>query len=61
MFSLRVGRREGRARYANRRCVHGDERPPVATIDKDRLNGDAMLVWADGWTIHYESLGIFVR
>ncbi|GHE46747.1 hypothetical protein GCM10017673_55740 [Streptosporangium violaceochromogenes] len=49
-FSLRVGRREGRVRCANRRCVDGDGRPPVATIDKNRLNGDAMLVWADGVT-----------
>ncbi|MEV8636542.1 hypothetical protein AB0395_33330 [Streptosporangium sp. NPDC051023] len=53
-YSLRVGRREGRVRCANRKCVDGDGRPPVATIDKNRVNGDAMLVWADGRTIHYE-------
>ncbi|GAA3525698.1 hypothetical protein FHR32_008404 [Streptosporangium album] len=53
MFFLRVGRREGRVRYANRRCVDSDGRPPVATIDKNQMNGDAMLVWADGRTIYY--------
>ncbi|MBB2914881.1 hypothetical protein FHS43_006193 [Streptosporangium becharense] len=52
-FSLRVGRREGRVRCANRRCVDGDGRPPAAVIDKNRLNGDAMLVWADGRVIYY--------
>lgn len=39
-YSLRVGRREGRVRCANRWCVDGDGKPPVATIDKNRLNGE---------------------
>lgn len=52
-FSLRVGRREGRVRCANRKCVDGDGRAPVATIDKNRLDGSAMLVWADGRTIYH--------
>ncbi|MFF4416172.1 hypothetical protein ACFYY8_26925 [Streptosporangium sp. NPDC001559] len=52
-FSLRVGRRAGQVRCVNRKCVDGDGRTPVATIDKNRVTDDAMLIWRDGRTIYY--------
>ena len=52
-FSLRVAQESGRVRCANQVCEDGEGNRPSGRIDKNRLNGSAMLVWADGRTIYY--------
>ncbi|MGW5259655.1 hypothetical protein ACWEQG_01690 [Microbispora sp. NPDC004025] len=52
-FSLRIAQESGRVRCANVRCEDSNGERPRGRIDKNQLNGDAMLVWADGRTIYY--------
>lgn len=52
-YSLRVAQESGRVRCANPRCEDGSGQRPAGRIDRNRLDGSAMLVWADGRTIYY--------
>jgi hypothetical protein len=53
-FSIRLAEQSGRVRCSNPKCP-GDENgePPRAHIEKNRLDGSAVLVWADGRLTHY--------
>ncbi len=52
-FSLRVALRSGLVGCSNPICVDSNGDRPRGRIDKNRLDGSAMLVWADGRTIYY--------
>jgi len=54
-YSLRVARRSGLVACSNARCEDSNGERPRGRIDKNRLDGSAMLVWADGRTIYYGS------
>ncbi|MEU8278212.1 hypothetical protein ACFYOK_37405 [Microbispora bryophytorum] len=52
-FSLRIAQESGRVRCFNARCRDEKGERPRGRIDKNRLDGSAMLVWSDGRTIYY--------
>ncbi|RBQ21574.1 hypothetical protein DP939_02360 [Spongiactinospora rosea] len=52
-YSLRVAQESGRVRCANPRCTDERGERPSGRIDKNQINGDAMLIWQDGRTIYY--------
>lgn len=54
-FSLRVAQESGRVRCVNPKCEDGEGNRPAGRIDKNQMDGSAMLVWADGRTTYYYS------
>ncbi|GAA0374804.1 hypothetical protein GCM10009530_26660 [Microbispora corallina] len=52
-YSLRMTRESGRVACSNAKCEDSRGERPRGRIDKNRLDGSAMLVWADGRTIYY--------
>ncbi|MEV0616157.1 hypothetical protein AB0I81_22780 [Nonomuraea sp. NPDC050404] len=52
-YSLRVAQQSGRVRCVNPKCTDEKGNRPHANIDKNRLDGSAMLVWEDGRTTYY--------
>ncbi|GAA0389533.1 hypothetical protein GCM10009530_45810 [Microbispora corallina] len=56
-FSLRIAQDSGRVRCSNPRCEDETGERPRGRIAKNRLDGSAMLVWADGRTIYYGEAG----
>lgn len=52
-FGLRVAQESGRVACANPKCVDENGERPKGRIDKNRLDGSAMLVWADGRIAYY--------
>ncbi|MEV1245125.1 hypothetical protein [Nonomuraea sp. NPDC049750] len=52
-FSLRVAQESGRVRCVNLKCEDGEGNRPAGRIDKNQMDGSAMLVWADGRTTYY--------
>jgi hypothetical protein len=53
-FSLRIAQESGRVACVNGKCVDSNGDRPRGRIDKNQINGDAMLVWADGRAIYYQ-------
>ncbi|MER6515060.1 hypothetical protein ABT158_50230 [Nonomuraea sp. NPDC001636] len=55
-FSLRVAQQSGRVRCVNPKCADENGDRPSAHIEKNKVDGSATLVWADGRaTYYYES------
>lgn len=52
-LSLRLAQESGRVACMNARCEDGNGSRPAGRIDRNRLDGTAMLVWADGRTQYY--------
>lgn len=52
-FSLRVAQESGRVACVNPRCEDENGQRPRAHIEKNRLDGSAVLVWLDGRTTYY--------
>lgn len=52
-FSLRVAQESGRVRCVNVKCEDEQGNRPAGRIDKNQMDGSAMLVWADGRTTYY--------
>lgn len=52
-YSLRVAQQSGRVRCVNPRCADENGDQPRAHIEKNKVDGSAMLVWADGRTTYY--------
>lgn len=52
-YSLRVAQESGRVRCSNPPCKDTEGNRPAGRIDKNRMDGSAMLAWADGRTIDY--------
>lgn len=53
MFTLRMTIRREIVRCFNPACRDGDNRPPIAHMERGRYSGDGMLVFADQTVIHY--------
>lgn len=51
-YSLRVAQETGRVRCFNQECRDSDGRRPSGWIDRNRVTGEAVLVWADGRTTY---------
>lgn len=54
-FSIRVAQESGRVACANPKCEDEKGKRPRAHIEKNRLDGSAVMVWADGRTTYYYS------
>ncbi|WP_084963348.1 hypothetical protein [Thermoactinospora rubra] len=52
-YSLRVAQESGRVRCTNPKCEDGNGERPRAHIEKNRLDGSAVLVWGDGRSQYY--------
>jgi len=52
-FSIRVAQESGRVRCSNTACKDESGNQPRAHIEKNRVDGSAVLVWADGRTTYY--------
>ncbi|MFG3439909.1 hypothetical protein ACGF0J_21900 [Nonomuraea sp. NPDC047897] len=52
-YSIRLAQESGRVACVNPRCEDERGDRPRGRIDKNRLDGSAMLVWADGRTTYY--------
>ncbi|RVX41148.1 hypothetical protein EDD27_3618 [Nonomuraea polychroma] len=52
-YSIRLAQQSGRVVCVNVRCEDGNAERPRGRIDKNRLDGSAMLVWADGRSTYY--------
>jgi hypothetical protein len=53
LFTLRMAPRREIVRCFNPPCRDNDARPPVARMERGRLTGDGMLVFADTTVVHY--------
>ena len=52
-YSIRLAKQSGQVACSNPKCEDNNGKRPHGRIDKNQLNGDAMLVWQDGRTIYY--------
>lgn len=52
-YSLRVAQQSGRVACVNPKCFDENGQRPRAHIEKNKVDGSAMLVWADGRTTYY--------
>jgi hypothetical protein len=52
-YSLRVAQQSGRVRCVNPRCEDGNGDRPAGRIEKNQVDGSAMLVWGDGRATYY--------
>ena len=52
-YSLRVAQQSGRVACVNPKCFDENGNRPRAQIEKNRLDGSATLVWADGRATYY--------
>lgn len=52
-YSVRIATRAGLVVCINRSCRDGNEERPRGQLERSALNGDPMIVWADGRTITY--------
>jgi hypothetical protein len=55
-YSLRIAQESGRVACANTRCVDSNGERPRGRIEKNRITGQAVLLWADGRAIYYEGV-----
>lgn len=53
MYTLRMSVQRELVRCFNPPCRDGNDRPPIARMDRNRLTGDGVLVFGDGTVIHY--------
>jgi len=53
MFTLRMSVQRELVRCFNPPCRDGNDRPAIARMDRNRVNGDGVLVFGDGIVIHY--------
>jgi hypothetical protein len=53
MFTLRMAVRREIVRCFNPACRDNDGHAPVARMERGRLTGDGMLVFADTTVVHY--------
>jgi len=53
MFTLRMTVRREIVRCFNPPCRDGDDRPPIARMERGRYTGDGMLVFTDQTVVHY--------
>lgn len=53
LFTLRMTVRREIVRCFNPACRDADGRPPIARMERGRLTGDGMLVFADQTVVHY--------
>lgn len=54
-YSIRLAQESGRVACFNPRCEDENGERPRGRIDKNRLDGSAMLSWSDGRTTYYYS------
>lgn len=52
-YSIRLAQESGRVACVNPKCLDENDERPRGRIDKNRLDGNAMLSWADGRTTYY--------
>ncbi|MGW4958010.1 hypothetical protein ACWEPL_12360 [Nonomuraea sp. NPDC004186] len=52
-YSIRLAQESGRVACSNSRCEDENGERPRGRIDKNRLDGSAMLSWSDGRTTYY--------
>jgi hypothetical protein len=52
-YSVRIAQESGRVAYSNAACVDSEGNRPRGRIDRNRLDGSAMLIWSDGRSIYY--------
>jgi hypothetical protein len=53
-FSLRIAQESGRVACVNGKCEDSNGDRPRGRIEKNRVNGNVVLVWAAGRAIYYE-------
>ncbi|GII88260.1 hypothetical protein Ssi03_62500 [Sphaerisporangium siamense] len=54
-YSLRLATQSGRVACMNAKCTDSNGNRPKGMVDKNYINGDAVVAWADGRTIYYKA------
>ncbi|MEV6980421.1 hypothetical protein AB0M95_04070 [Sphaerisporangium sp. NPDC051017] len=54
-YSLRIATQSGRVACTNAKCLDSQGNRPRGRIEKNRVTGQAVLAWADGRAIYYET------